>query len=221
MIRVSRIAGRACSFALAVVVATRRRPAGAAGVTREEVERAIREGVSFLKRQQRADGGWPDVEGEARSGTTSLVTLGAVDRRREGRFPDRPQCARAPAQAQARGPPQHLRHRPADHGLRRRRTRTRQAAHRRQRRLARAGPDQARRSGLLARLVDLYRFQARQARRQLEFAIRPAGSARGQRGRRAGQARGLDPGPRLLGALAEAATGAGPIPPIRPPPPPA
>ncbi len=41
----------------------------------EPVVRAIRAGVRFLEQQQRPDGSWPDVEGEARSGTTSLVTL--------------------------------------------------------------------------------------------------------------------------------------------------
>jgi hypothetical protein len=75
MIRVSRIAGRAGILALAVVVALGDGRPAPAGVTREEVERAIREGVGYLKRHQRDDGSWPDVEGEARSGTTSLVTL--------------------------------------------------------------------------------------------------------------------------------------------------
>ncbi len=46
-----------------------------AGVTREEVERAIREGVRFLKGQQRDDGSWADVENDARTGVTSMVTL--------------------------------------------------------------------------------------------------------------------------------------------------
>ena len=46
-----------------------------ANVTREEVERAIREGVRYLKTQQRADGSWSDVENEAKTGTTSLITL--------------------------------------------------------------------------------------------------------------------------------------------------
>ena len=46
-----------------------------AGVTRDEVERAIRDGVRYLKQEQRPDGSWPDVHGDARTGTTSLVTL--------------------------------------------------------------------------------------------------------------------------------------------------
>ncbi len=44
-------------------------------VTSEQVERAIREGVGFLKKQQRRDGSWPEIEEKANSGTTSLVTL--------------------------------------------------------------------------------------------------------------------------------------------------
>src|SRR4051812_10063179 len=44
-------------------------------VTREMVERAIRDGVHFLKEKQRADGSWTDADGEAHTGTTSLVTL--------------------------------------------------------------------------------------------------------------------------------------------------
>ena len=100
------------------------RPARA-GVTREEVERAIRDGVRFLKGQQRADGSWPDVEGEARTGTTSLVTLALLT---AGEKPDSPTIRKALdylRKLRARGPPQHLRHRPADHGLRRRRARAR------------------------------------------------------------------------------------------------
>ena len=46
-----------------------------AGVTREEVERAIREGVRYLKKEQRDDGSWADVENDARTGVTSMVTL--------------------------------------------------------------------------------------------------------------------------------------------------
>ena len=51
-------------------------PAAArAGVTSEEVEHAIRNGVKFLKDRQRADGSWPEVAPNARTGPTSLVTL--------------------------------------------------------------------------------------------------------------------------------------------------
>ena len=41
----------------------------------EQVTRAINEGVRFLKAQQRPDGSWMDVENEAKTGTTSLITL--------------------------------------------------------------------------------------------------------------------------------------------------
>jgi hypothetical protein len=63
-----------------------------AGVTREEVERAIREGVRFLKGQQRNDGSWTEVDEEARTGTTSLVTLALLT---AGETPDSPQVAKA------------------------------------------------------------------------------------------------------------------------------
>jgi len=39
-------------------------PSARAAVTREEVERAIREGVRYLKNEQRADGSWVDVHGK-------------------------------------------------------------------------------------------------------------------------------------------------------------
>jgi serine/threonine protein kinase len=40
-----------------------------------DVDRAIRDGVRYLKQQQRADGSWEDASQYARTGTTSLVTL--------------------------------------------------------------------------------------------------------------------------------------------------
>jgi hypothetical protein len=46
-----------------------------AGITREEVEEAIKRGIRYLKETQRADGSWPDADPDAHSGTTSLVTL--------------------------------------------------------------------------------------------------------------------------------------------------
>ncbi len=46
-----------------------------AAVTREEVDKAIRDAVRFLKANQRDDGSWTDIELEARTGMTSLVTL--------------------------------------------------------------------------------------------------------------------------------------------------
>jgi hypothetical protein len=51
-------------------------PAAAhAGVTREEVEHAIHDGVHFLKQQQHADGSWMDAVPDAHTSTTSLVVL--------------------------------------------------------------------------------------------------------------------------------------------------
>ena len=46
-----------------------------AAVTRDEVERAIRDGVRYLKGQQRDDGSWPEVELSHPTGCTSLATL--------------------------------------------------------------------------------------------------------------------------------------------------
>ncbi|MHB1559549.1 MAG: DUF4159 domain-containing protein [Isosphaeraceae bacterium] len=46
-----------------------------AGVTSEQVEHAIREGVRFLRSQQHPDGSWTDAEAQVKTGTTSLVTL--------------------------------------------------------------------------------------------------------------------------------------------------
>src|SRR3954451_10592280 len=67
-------------------------PSARAAVTREEVERAIREGVRYLKSEQRADGSWVDVHGEARTGTTSLVTLALLT---AGDKPDSPAVRKA------------------------------------------------------------------------------------------------------------------------------
>src|SRR5262249_34295988 len=53
----------------------------------EPVDRAIREGVACLKGQQRPAGSWPDVGGEGKTGTTSLVTLALLA---AGEKPDSP-----------------------------------------------------------------------------------------------------------------------------------
>ncbi len=44
----------------------------------EEVDKAIRDAVRFLKSNQRDDGSWTDIELEARTGMTSLVTLALI-----------------------------------------------------------------------------------------------------------------------------------------------
>jgi RNA polymerase sigma factor (sigma-70 family) len=53
----------------------------------EQVDRAIRGGVRFLEEHQRPDGSWPDVEGDAKSGMTSLATLAFLA---AGKYPDSP-----------------------------------------------------------------------------------------------------------------------------------
>jgi hypothetical protein len=58
-----------------------------AGVSSEQVERAIREGVRFLKDHQRADGSWAEVDPQTRIGTTCLVTLALLT---AGEKPDSP-----------------------------------------------------------------------------------------------------------------------------------
>jgi hypothetical protein len=61
-------------------------------VTRQEVERAIRDGVRFLIRQQRDDGSWADADPRAQTGTTSLVTLALLT---AGESPKSPAVAKA------------------------------------------------------------------------------------------------------------------------------
>ncbi|MDX2036087.1 MAG: DUF4159 domain-containing protein [Isosphaeraceae bacterium] len=62
-------------------------------VKREEVERAIREGVRFLKSGQRADGSFPGIDSEtAPTGSTSLITLALLT---AGEPPDSPAISKA------------------------------------------------------------------------------------------------------------------------------
>jgi len=63
-----------------------------AAVTTEEVERAIRSGVRYLAKQQRPEGSWPEVDDDARTGTTSLVTLALLT---AGDSPDAPHIQNA------------------------------------------------------------------------------------------------------------------------------
>ena len=50
-----------------------------AAVTRDEVDRAIRDGIRYLKQVQKSDGSWADSNGDAHTGTTSLVTLALLN----------------------------------------------------------------------------------------------------------------------------------------------
>jgi RNA polymerase sigma factor (sigma-70 family) len=45
----------------------------------EQVDQAIGRGVQFLKAQQQPDGSWRDVENDAKTGMTSLITLALVE----------------------------------------------------------------------------------------------------------------------------------------------
>ncbi len=67
-------------------------PRARGAVTREEVERAIRGGVRYLVKQQRPDGSWPEIDDDARTGTTSLVTLALLT---AGEPPDAPHIVRS------------------------------------------------------------------------------------------------------------------------------
>jgi len=67
-------------------------PVSRAAITREEVEKAIRGGVRFLKAAQRPDGSWADTSDEERTGTTSLVTLALLT---AGEKPDEPHVRKA------------------------------------------------------------------------------------------------------------------------------
>lgn len=62
-----------------------------ADVTSKEVEDSIRLGISYLLRQQRRDGSWPDADQLAKTGTTSLVMLALLT---AGEKPDAPHIER-------------------------------------------------------------------------------------------------------------------------------
>ena len=63
-----------------------------AQVTREEVEKAIRDGVRFLISRQNPNGSWTDADQRAHTGTTGLVTLALLT---AGEKPDSPAIRRA------------------------------------------------------------------------------------------------------------------------------
>jgi RNA polymerase sigma factor (sigma-70 family) len=68
-----------------------------------EVDTAIQSGVRFLKAKQRADGSWWDADSEARTGTTSLVTLALLA---AGEPRDAPAISRAVEHLRRFGPEQ-------------------------------------------------------------------------------------------------------------------
>lgn len=89
MVRASRRMVLAILVAASVpVAATRAR----GDVTREQVEKAIADGVRFLVRQQKADGSWTDAVVKEETGTTSLVTLALLT---AGEKPTAPHMAKA------------------------------------------------------------------------------------------------------------------------------
>jgi len=92
MRRISRHAGWLLIVVLSVLAELAGTVPCEAAVTREEVERAIREGTRFLKGLQRGDGSWSDVENEAKTGTTSLITLALLT---AGEKPDSPAIRKA------------------------------------------------------------------------------------------------------------------------------
>ncbi|MFO0891845.1 MAG: prenyltransferase/squalene oxidase repeat-containing protein [Isosphaeraceae bacterium] len=61
-------------------------------MTREEVERAIRDGIRYLKQAQREDGSWEEMNMQARTGTTSLITLALLT---AGEKPEEPHIRKA------------------------------------------------------------------------------------------------------------------------------
>ena len=63
-----------------------------ADVTGPEVERAIKNGVRYLIRQQKGTGAWPDYDDETQTGVTSLVTLALLT---AGEAPDSPAITNA------------------------------------------------------------------------------------------------------------------------------
>ncbi len=93
---------RTC-FALAFAVVVLGPACVRGGVTSEQVERAIREGVRYLKDRQQPDGSWTEAEAQVKTGTTSLVTLALLT---AGEKPDSPTIQRALEYLRGYGPQQ-------------------------------------------------------------------------------------------------------------------
>src|SRR5271166_1989577 len=101
MLRLSRALARPAiaSAGLLVILAAGVPSHGA--VTREDVERAIRDGLRNLKQEQKADGSWEDASAQAKTGTTSLVTLALLT---AGEKPDSPSIRKALSHLRRFGP---------------------------------------------------------------------------------------------------------------------
>ncbi len=63
-----------------------------AAVSREQVEKGIKLGVRFLKQKQRADGSWLELQDDAKTGQTSLITLALLT---AGEPADSPEMSKA------------------------------------------------------------------------------------------------------------------------------
>ena len=74
-----------------------------AAVTHEEVERAIREGVRFLLKEQKENGSWKDFDQSTKTGLTSLITLALLT---AGEKPDSPAIRKAVAYLRGFSPEQ-------------------------------------------------------------------------------------------------------------------
>src|SRR5271166_5349538 len=101
MFRLSRALARPASAIMGLLVILTAGVPSHGAVTREEVERAIRDGLRYLKQAQRADGSWDDASPQARTGTTSLVTLALLT---AGEKPDSPTIRKALTHLRRFGP---------------------------------------------------------------------------------------------------------------------
>ncbi len=92
MLRLPRLSARSALAIAGLLVILTSAPTARAALTREDVERAIRDATRYLKQEQRPDGSWEDANMQARTGTTSLVTLALLT---AGEKPDSPAIRKA------------------------------------------------------------------------------------------------------------------------------
>ena len=174
----------------------------ATGTKRPDVEQAVRAGVRFLKAKQQPDGSWADVDGEARTGMTSLVTLALLSADEPVELACHDPGDRIPQRLHARSIAFGLRGLAPDEGFRRGRPQSKTG---RDRRLTWNGSKEPRSNpaiGSNGRAAGPTTRIMNRSWRQLEYVLRPAGIARGSRGRLRGQSRGLDARQPLLERLA-------------------